>query len=251
MNSKQYYWDGVGSVASEVIEWKWQVIKGVVGTETVAYVLAWAQTTTSAAAFRLYSVAWYQRSLIASNSYNVQWVVSELPRYHKQKRFVFNDVQGSWSMCIYLDNLYIPWCDWIYQFWQTIPWLSNAWSRPIKYPQWADKLFVLQSNYIWMTYAIDWVQYYAEVNEAQNTYSWYLVTESIYWDKLSTRKAIEQLKIWYKSLPKEQWNIKIYAIVDDDYFWRFDVSWITTRPAIWDIYEVAENTTAKILSIEK
>ena len=251
MNGKQYYWDGVSNIASEVIEWKWQTIKGVVGTETVAYVLSSAQTTADAAAFRVYAVNWYQRSLIASNSYNVQWVVSNMNRYHKHKKFVFNDVDWPQSMCMYLDNLYIPWCDGVYQFGQNIPWLKQAWSRPIKYPFGSDLIFLLQSWDIWMTYRYDKKQYYAKVQSNYCTYTGYLVTESIYRDKLSTRKAIEKLKIWYKSLASADGNIKIYAIVDDDYFRRFDVTWVTNRPEVWDIYEVADDTTAEIIRIEK
>lgn len=251
MNSKQYYWDWVSDVASEVIEWKWQVIKWVVGTETVAYVLSYAQSTDTAAAFRLYSVNGYQRSLIASNSYNVQLRVSDYPRFHRQKKFVFNNVEWPQSMCVYLDNLYIPGCNGIYQFGQTLPWLWNAWSRPVKFPTWSDKVSLLHSWDIWMTYRLNQVQYYGKVESDYNTYNWYLITESIYWDKLSSRKAIQNMKIWYKSIPSVYWNIKIYAIVDDDYFWRFDVTWITTRPAIWDVYEVARDTTAEIISIEK
>ena len=251
-NSKQYYWDGVSSIASEVIEWKWQVIKWVVGTEIVAYVLCAAQSTADAAAFRLYSVSGYQRSLIASNSYNVEWVVSDIERYNKRKKFVFNDVDWPNSMCIYMDNLFIPWCDGVYQFWQTLPWVWNAWSRPIRYPHYASNIKIVNSWDIYVVYT-DWDNNNCYIQIESNNFwdNWYLVTESIYWDKLSSRKAIEQLKIWYKSIAKKRWNIKIYAIVDDDYFWRFNVKNVSTRPKVWDVYTVAADTNAEIINIEK
>lgn len=252
LNSKQYYWDWVWAVASEVIEWKWQVIKAVEWTETVAYVLCAAQSTADAAAFRLYSVNWYQRSLIASNSYEVGWVFSEIERFNKRKKFVFNDVDWPQSMCIYMDNLYIPWCWGIYQFWQTLPWVWNAWSRPIRYPSVAQHFCLTNVWDIRFAYSDwDYTSYYSIVYSDNFVFNWLLATDYIYWDKLSSRKAIEQLKIWYKSIPKEDWNIKIYAVVDDDYFWRIDVKSVTDRPKIWDVYTIAEGTTWEIISINK
>lgn len=39
--------------------------------------------------------------------------------------------------------------------------------------------------------------------------------------------------------------------MDDDYFWRFDVTGVTTRPKVGDVYRVAANTKAEILEITK
>lgn len=251
-DSHQYYWNWVDGVATEVIDRPWQVIKWVTNTETVCYVLAWVWNSAAWYAYRLYAVSWYQRSLIASNAYKVQASQWNLEHYHPSKKFAFNDVQWPESMCMFMDNLYIPWCDGIYQYWQTIPWLSASWSRPINYQNWADKLFVYQSwAELCFTYRYDQENYYVRaVNERYAPY-WYLVTDSLYRDKLGTRKALEKIKLSYKSLSSVDGNIKIYAIVDDDYFWRFDVTWVTNRPAIWDVYEVAEDTTAKIIDIQK
>ena len=80
----------------------------------------------------------------------------------------------------------------------------------------------------------------------------YLVTESIYWDKLSTRKALEKLKIGFKNVASSVGGIKIYAIVDDNYFWRFrPTSTPSTRPSVGDVYEVAHNTTAEVIAVDK
>lgn len=252
IDSFQYYWNGVDSIASECIRWQWQVIRAATGTEIVTYVLAGSNSSSGGKAYRLYSVSWYQRSLIASNAYKLQWTSWNLEHYHPSKKFAFNDVEGSESMCIYLDNLYLPWCDWIYQFGQTIPWLSNSWSRPIKYQNNSDRLQLFQYGwFLAFLYRNSQRTYYSVVESDEYGDSGYLVTDSIYWDKIGTRKAIEKLKLWYKSIPSNAGNIKIYAIVDDDYFWRFDVSWVTNRPNIWDVYTVANNTTAEIININK
>ena len=155
-------------------------------------------------------------------------------------------------MSMFLDGLFIPWCDGIYKYWNEIPWMRTVWSRPIRYPYGADKIILWQNGvYFCICYTLNGVNYFWEINEQRYTSNWYIVSESIYWDKLSTRKALEKLKIWYKNVASEDGNIKIYAMVDDDYFWRFFVSWIATRPKVWDTYTVANQTTAEIIDIDK
>lgn len=252
LNSHQYYWNWVDTIASEVINRDGQQIQWVTGTETVSYVLAWAGGVWAGNAYRLYAVSWYQRSLIASNAYKVEWDQWNLSHFHPSKKFAFNDVDTSYSMVMYLDNLYLPWCDGIYQYWQTLPWLSKAWSRPINYQNGSNHLVLYQDgSNLGFTYRNNQRNYYVMAYNDSFTYYWYLVTDSLYWDKLGTRKALEKIKLWYKNLSKENWQINIYAIVDDDYFRRFDVTWVTNRPAIWDTYEVAFDTIAEVIDIQK
>ena len=40
-------------------------------------------------------------------------------------------------------------------------------------------------------------------------------------------------------------------MVDDDYFWRYTVSGVTTRPEIGDVYQVANQTKGEIINIDK
>ena len=155
-------------------------------------------------------------------------------------------------MVMYLDNLYIPWCDGIYQYGQTIPWLSKSWSRPIKYENGSNSLALYQDgSELGFSYRNNQKNYYVIVENGNYNDYWYLVTNSLYRDKLGTRKALEKIKLWYKNLSKENWQINIYAIVDDDYFWRFDVTWVTNRPKVWDTYEVAFDTVAEVIDIQK
>jgi hypothetical protein len=94
-------------------------------------------------------------------------------------------------------------------------------------------LFVFQcGNSLFFSYRLDQRNYYAVIREEYYTDKGYLVTDSIYWDKLGTRKAIEKLKLGYKSMASRYGKMNIYAIVDDDYFWRFDVTGVTNRPEI-------------------
>lgn len=251
-DSFQYYWNWVDSVASEVIRWEWQVIRWVTWTEVISYVLTSPRIIgASWTMYRLYSVSGYQRSLIASNAYQSQSSQWNLENYHPSKKFVFDDVAWPESMTIYLDNLYLPWCDGIYQFWQTIPWLSKSWTRPIKYETWASRLFLFKlRESVWFIYTLNNKHYYCSLDEWAYQNHWYLVTDSIYRDKIGTRKALEKMKLGYKSLASNTGNIKIYAIVDDDYFWRFDVTWITDRPELWDIYQLS-NVKMEVINIEK
>ena len=255
-NSRQYYWNWVDSVASECIEWKWLLVQWVTNTETVCYVLTTSWATTGSVEwyqYRLYAVSGYQRSLLAVKQFypNSQRNL-EQTQYNFQKKFDFNDVQNSKSMCIFLDNLFIPWCDGVYKYWNDIPWMRSVWTKPIKYPFWAKRILLQQRGlYLSIAYTVDWANYLSRINEQRYTAKWYLVSEWIYWDKLGTRKNIEKLKIWFKNIASEDWNIKVYAIVDDDYFWRFTVSWVTNRPTVWDTYTVAHQTTWEVIAVDK
>ena len=252
-NSRQYYWNWVDGVANEVIEWKGLIIKWVVGTETISYVLTTTGTTmwgVDGYQYRLYAVSWYQRSLIANKNYAYKTLYDE--SYNNEKKFEFNDVDGSKSMCMYRDSLYIPWCDGIYKYGSDIPWVSSSWTRPIRYDfGWTRLLLAQRGSTLWMCFTANGVNYIADVNDYRYTPNWYLVSESLYWDKLSTRKALQNMKIWYKNVASEDGNIKVYAMVDDDYFWRFKVSGVTNRPAVWDVYNVANQTTAKVINVNQ
>lgn len=256
-DSRQYYWNWVDWVATEIIEWKGLIIQWVTGTETVSYVLTASGTTQGTVEwyeYRLYAVNGYQRSLIASKLYQYMSLsyLDEEP-YNINKKFEFNDVTGDQSMTVYLDSLYIPGCDGVYKYWYDVPGLRTNWTRPIKYDTGSEHITMWQRNdFLNIGFRVDNVNYLARVNERLYTNKWYLITESIYWDKLSTRKSIEKMKIWYKSLPSTVWNIKVSVIVDDDYFWRFWVSSTpTNRPEVWDIYNVAHDTTGKVINVDK
>lgn len=256
-DSRQYYWNWVDAVAYEVIEWKWLIIKWVTGTETISYVLTTSGSnvwTIEWYEYRLYAVSGYQRSLIASKLYQYMSgnYLQQNP-YNINKKFDFNDVENDQSMVVYLDSLYIPGCDWLYKYGSDIPGLTSAWTRPIKYEDWAKHITLWQRNaFLNIGYQASNINYIARVDARLYTNTGYIITESIYWDKLSTRKSLEKLKIWYKNVASTVWNIKLYMIVDDDYFWRFWVSATpTNRPEIWDVYNVANNTTATVFNVDK
>lgn len=86
---------------------------------------------------------------------------------------------------MFMDNLYLPGCDGIYQFGQTLPGLSHAWSRPIDYLNGSDRLFLYQTGQtIGFCYRNNQVNYYAKVRNERFTKHGYLVTDAIYRDKI-------------------------------------------------------------------
>ena len=254
-DSRQYYWNGVDAVATEVIEWKWLIIQDVAGTETISYVLTTSGATSGTITgyeYRLYAVSWYQRSLIASKLFDTwsdDYVDGE--RYNANKKFDFNDVRNVNSMKVFLDSLYIPGADGLYKYGNDIWGLGNAWIRPVRYDTWATQIVLGQSgHFLGIGLTASNVNYISRVDNRIYASHWYLVTTSIYRDRLSTRKSLEKLKIWYKNVASSVGNIKLYIIADDNYFWRFaPTSTPTTRPAVWDVYEVANDTTARVISV--
>ena len=256
-DSRQYYWNWVDAVATEIIEWKWLIIQWVTGTETLSYVLTTSGATSGTIEwyeYRLYIGSGYQRNLIASKLYMQQSEeYLEAWHYNINKKFDFNDVTWYWAMTMFLDSLYIPWCDGLYKYWEDIPWIKKSWARPIKYDTWSEHIVLGQRwHYLGMALRVWWKNYIGRVDNRQYTNNWYLVTEAIYWDKLSTRKSLEKIKIWYKNVASTVWNIKVYAIVDDTYFRRFrPTTTPTKRPEIWDVYNIAHNTTWKVIDVDK
>lgn len=257
-NSTQYYWNGVDAIATEAIEWKWLVFKAVTWTETVSYAItkAWDEVSVDQVwyEYRLYAVSWYQRNLIANKVFfwgDRDYINSTT--YSPLKKFEFNDVENSESLCIFLDSLYIPWCDWLYEYGNDVPWFWVTMTKPISYDTWATHICVSQNGKnlnIWE--AINNINYIANVVRWLYTPTGYLITESIYRDKVGTRKAIQNMKIWYKNLNKTVWNIKLYAIVDDNYFWRFRPSTApTVRPSVWDVYSIANDTKWEAIDVDK
>lgn len=199
-NSRQYYWNGVDSVATEAIERRGLIVKAVTNTETVCYVLTTSGDSTGSIVgyqYRLYAVNGYQRSLLACKTYypNSDDNLNK-PQYNIQKKFDFNDVDSSKSMCMFLDGLFIPGCDGIYKYGNEIPGMQHVRSRPIRYPFGSTKIMLGQNGvYFVVAYTNNGVNYVSEINEQRYTESGFLVTESIYRDKLSTRKALEKIKI--------------------------------------------------------
>jgi hypothetical protein len=255
-DSRQYYWNWVDAVATEVIEWKGLIIQCATGTETISYVLTTSWATSWAVEwyeYRLYAVSGYQRNLIASKLYQFRSDdYLESPHYNENKKFDFNDVTDEHWMIVFLDSLYMPWCDGVYKYWYDVPWLRSAWTRPIKYDTGSTNIVMGQrGHFLGVWHRVNNINYIWNVDNRLYQAHWFIVTESIYWDKLSTRKALEKLKIWYKNVASTVGNIKVYAIVDDTYFWRFrPTTTPTNRPSIWDVYEVANDTTAKVIDVD-
>lgn len=256
-NSRQYYWNGVDAAATEVIEWKWLIIQSVTGTETISYVLTTSGATAGSVEwyeYRLYAVSWYQRSLIASKLYEF-WSEDylEAPHYNKNKKFDFNDVTDDHWMTIFLDSLYMPWCDGLYKYWYDIAWMRSNWTRPVTYPNGSTHISLGQrGHFLGVAYRADGTNYISNVDNRLYNSNWFLVTEAIYWDKLGTRKALEKMKIWYKNVASTVGWIKVYAIVDDDYFWRFrPTSTPTKRPEVWAVYNIANDTTWEVINVDE
>ena len=255
-DSRQYYWNWVDGVATEVIEWKWLIIQCATWTETISYVLATSWKTSGTVdwyEYRLYAVSWYQRNLIASKLFQL-WsnYYLETNHYNINKKFDFNDVTSDKGMAIFLDSLYIPWCDGVYKYWYDIPWLRSNWTRPIKYDTWAASIVMGQEwNYLGVCYRVGNNNYLCMVDNRLYNSTGYLISEAIYWDKLSTRKALEKLKIWYKNVASTVGNIKVYAMVDDTYFWRFRPTVTpTVRPSVWAVYNIANNTKWEVIDVD-
>lgn len=244
-NSKQYYWNGVDEVASEVIDRKWMNITNAVSDETKSYV-----NTAQASRTRMYITNWYQRQCIAKNDYNWRTVEWSKNLYYPNKKFNFYNYNSN-SLVIMNEKLYATSYGWIYTYWSDIPWLPSVWNKPII----NDPTVSLNQYCIWTHLGVIYYSYKAsgvnilgEVRNYNNCTTGYLVCNPTIRDNLSTKKALNKLNIWFKNVDSTIGNIKIYAIVDDDYFWTLSVTGITVTPIAWAVYNVWTNTKAEVIS---
>lgn len=244
-DSKQYYWNWVDKLASEVIDRPWNNIVSVITDETKNYAIInnnWDR--------RVYIVSWYQRQLIAKNVFNWRTIEWGREEYNVNKRFNFL-INWQNRTALLNDKLYVNAYGWIYVYGNNIVWMQPSWSKPIKFLT-STTVYALQNFFgnMYMSNRKSSINYISSILEYKYTTTGYLVTSSIIWDNISTKKALNKLSIWFKNIDSTIGNIKIYAIVDDDYFWRYKVTNVTTRPVVWDTYNIGKNTVWEIIAIE-
>lgn len=244
IRSKQYYWNGIDETVSEIIDRSWNNIASVVADETRTYAII-----SNNFERRAYSVDWYQRTRIANNTYSwrtIEWS-NNYYKPNKKYDFLVNKVN---QMAIFNDKLYVNSFWWLYVYGWNIIWINSSRSKPIIVDPVTTTIYTLWKAlgklYIWNRKSS--VNYISQIYEYNYTPSWYLVTQAITWDNLSSRKALDQFKIWFKNVDSTIGNIKIYAIVDDDYFWTLSVTGVSVTPTAWAIYNVWTNTKAEVIS---
>lgn len=256
VDTKYYYWNWVDDQASESITRKWVVLTNAYTDWNVTYVVIQWDLPYS----QVYIVNWYERTLLTRYKYT--WVRSYdyVDWYNpiKKNDFHLNNTNciSTWDGILYLPSY---WC--IYSYGNKIPFMDNAWSNEIVFETpwlswyevnamcyYSGSRSCLSFSYkIPNSYNVLW-----SVNRYNTTTTWYLVTNPILRDNLSTEKFLTKLKIWYKNIKSTYGNIKIYAIVDDFKFFTFNVTWLTTDPIVWDIYRDSSNmiTQMEVISTD-
>lgn len=239
-NSKQYYWDWVSVSASEVIDWNGMDISNAICDESKTYVMTGGQSNNP----RLYLVSWYNRELLAKNDYDGGSIWYNYKKYNPAKKFNFYNYNSN-SMSILNESLYVPAYGGMYSYGNKVPWMKDVWSKEVIFDTEWWNIMTASACHWWYLYlattkdTLENVIYY--VKDCYNCRYWYGITPPIIWDKLSSRKSLNNLKLGYYNVDKSMGNIKIYTIVDDYYFWTFYVSWVTTSPLPWDVYKMNGN----------
>lgn len=249
-NSKQYYWDWVSEQVLETVDWVNKNITNCVVDWNKAYVMVenWYHKS-------VYLVNWYDNTMLATSKKNT---FSDYATYNKKRtdiygKFNFHSYNSN-SMICFDDYVAISWYNWVYlygidnpteqsKFHYIYTWVSQflnsteitaLWFKNI-YPYASYKKNTTSS---WNSYNI--LANYSYGNYARN---WYMITNPILWDDFSSRKTLNKLKIWYKSLSSSIGNIKLYAQVDDDFFWTaYITSALTVAPVVWDKYQINVST---------
>jgi len=246
-DTKYYYWNGVDEQASEVITWKWARLTNAYTDGNISYaVIMWDVDYA-----KLYAVSGYERTMLTNYEYT--WANPRTFEWYnpiKKNNFYLRNCN---CLAVWNWMLYVPSYWWVYSYWHKIPFIENAWSKDIIHDiTWGA--IVYSMNYDW------WLSYsYRKVSSGityntisrvvyyQNTTQWYLVTNPILRDNLSTEKALTKLKIWFKNVHSNYGNIKLYAVIDDNAFFTFTVSWVTITPTVWAVYK--DNSTLYTMEV--
>lgn len=241
-DSKQYYWDRVSDVVTEVILWKDKKITWIRTDGTSIYVV-----TENNFKKELYVCAWYQRQLLAVGRSNWKDFGEDKECYRLDHRNDFYIADWLSNVLGYVGNkLYIPAYNGIYTYG-----FENPWANPA-----LVKEFVIDSDNISAIESIQWKTYIAHDNNISylTTYenqsaSWYVVTTPILWDNFSSTKQLNRFRIGY-ILPSDEASIKLYISANDYFFRTFYVSGITTAPVAWDRCNSWEGNTYEVISTD-
>lgn len=252
INSKQYYWDWVSETPLETIDWAWKNITCVTVDGNRAYVLV-----ENSFYKQLYLANGYDKQLIASNDKKYVWL-SDYISYDK-KAF---DISWKFNMNCYNSNcmiannnkVSIAWYNGLWRYgsdkvtekehWEYL--YTNGLSITLTWQKIYSLWYSWNNIYIWTNEQATqwWIVYNIVRNVSNSNYmrNWYLITNPLFWDSLSSRKELSKLKIWYYNVHSSVGGINIYASCDDNFFWTMYVSWVTTTPSIWSTYQLNVNT---------
>jgi len=193
----------------------------------------------------------YDKKLIAvwNNDWNDFWNNKEAYRLRQRNDF-YNSPLWSNAMWWSGNKLFIPAYNWIYTYWFENPNMPSALVKEYVLP--AHNISATANSWwvLYMAYAdtITWYSTIGFTRTYQNSVtSWYLVTNPLLRDNFSTKKQLENFKIWY-IIPEAAWSIDIYISANNNYFRTFYVSWLTALPTAWAIYTTDTNTYEVISS---
>ena len=242
VNWIKYMWDWIDEFPAEKITWKNKQFLSVDNDWENDYVICWNENDKE-----LYISNGYQKQLMYISWYmtNPSWNYESLTL---EQRLNFSSVVG-----FYKDTVLLWWFKSLYSVWTHIPWLPTSCVKDAA-DDWDYNFSTILSS------AVNWVPYIsyktvwldtninmiAKLLQDKYTDRWYLVTNPMLFDNLSTEKLIKKFRIWYL-LPSDSCSINIYARVNDKYYYTFYVSWITTEPTIWDIYRITTNHTFEVI----
>jgi hypothetical protein len=182
----------------------------------------------------LYVTNWYTKQLITQSWYMLNYN-SNYEAYRLDNRYNFDDV--IW----FIWDKVILWAYyWAYTYWTYTPWLPAS---IVKERANSDSVDIARirsiTDRLWTPYiayrTLTNYNYIWEIRQYQYVLQWYIVTNPMVFEWLSTEKILEKSKIWYL-LPSSTTSINIYARVNDKHFYTFTVSWLTTTPTAWATY---------------
>ena len=254
-NGFQIVWDGASLYANYIYTWAGQQFETIISSLGYDYV-----TVRSARnEMQYYVVNWPQRNQIwwsmsmsssSNDAYKAYWKDQNTLLTQRDDREIWGQLGAMWC--------WQPAFAWLYGdlivYGSRKAWIGNAWYKPISLGSYREDLYKYSETdcvwpFVWGSIAL----YYTDwdwCHRVSGIYTWYWndgIWSTYYvWNRRFSytlnpiigshflEKEVDKFFISYK-LPNEQWEINLYAKVDDDMFIRILPSWGITI-AKWDIY---------------
>jgi len=233
VNSKQYLWDWIDKEAQRVITWVDKPIQNVANFANVDYVITGTE---------------HRQTLSVVNWYNLQPLINTKEYINSWDRIYFN-VNYTNSIETIVNKLLIPWENWIYSYWEVIPWTHNVLNKEYIWTGWiVTNMFFSTSLwynlYVYVKWTYNWVygnykiEYYLpewDNNEHYLTQQlWntgWIETKPYLWTEYSNIKNINKYVLWYKlednthinTYIKDKNYVNVYTTSDDTFI-------------VWDVY---------------
>ena len=232
-NSKQYLWDWENQEAQRVITWVDKPIQNVANFGNLDYVITGTE---------------HRQTLSVVNWYNLEPLINTKEYINNWDRIYFN-VSYTNSIETIVNKLLLAGNDWIYSYWNVIPWFNKCLNKEYIWINWTITNMFFDTSlwynlYVYFKWNYNWtywnykVKYYLPEWDDNEQYiidrywtTGWIELKPYLWNEYSNIKTLNKYVVWYNLEPdtyllsyiKDKNYVNIYHTTDDTF-------------SVWDVY---------------